>query len=278
MNGGSRFVAFSLTVQLGILFWRKSHVGVEGADKVGIGLEAGALAGFLYIGPLPQQLLRRDDAELDDIFHHTEAGSLFKNMAQVVLAQHEALRQVVQRNFLCAVSAEIFQYRLNTVVILIGCSVFFSCGAGAAADQKQNLIQGHPFQNIGTEGGRKDDAELFKQTGKLCRVLVRQTDAGPGLAERFEEIGARGGELLQERGKQVKNIAAEDGTVGTVFVAVQRVGIQDKERVFAEGIHLPIHKKIAAVTEDKHELNPLVIVETVHAPFVILLILNDIIV
>ena len=69
----------------------------EGADKVGIGLEACPLTRLLHGDRFAQQLTGKNNPPLDHIFHNTEARHIFEYMTQVILADGEVFRQIIQR-------------------------------------------------------------------------------------------------------------------------------------------------------------------------------------
>ena len=75
----------------------------------------------------------------------------------------------------------------------------------------------------------------------------------------------------------MEDVPPEYGAVRAVFIPVERVGVQDKKRVFPQRIHFSVHEKVAAVGKDQHELDTLVVMQPVHAPLVVLLVLNAVI-
>ena len=99
-------------------------------------------------------------------------------MAEVVLAQHEVFGEFVEREMFGAVFAEIVENWLYAVIVLVGSAVFFLCGADAAADQQQNLIERDALQNVRAKGRRHADAQLLEQAREALAVFLREADAG----------------------------------------------------------------------------------------------------
>ena len=108
-------------------------------------------------------------------------------------------------------------------------------------------------------------------------VFIRKKDAGAGGLKRFREVRLGSGEPVQERGENMEDIPPEHGTVRAVFIPVKGVCIQNKEGVFPERIHFPVHEKITPVGKNQHQFNAFVVMQAVHAPLVILLVLNAVI-
>ncbi len=127
-------VAVALAVELCVFLRRDADIAVEGPNEVGVGLETGFFACLLDIRALAQKLLGGDDAELNHILHDRKAGSLFKNVAEIVFAQHEVIGELVERQVLGAVLPKIIEYRLHAVIVLVRGAVLLLGGTDAAAD------------------------------------------------------------------------------------------------------------------------------------------------
>ena len=185
-----------------------------------ISLEAGFLARLLDIRTLAQKLLGGDDAELNHILHDREAGALFKDVAEIVLAQHEVIGKLVERQVLGAVLPEIVENRLYAVIVLIRGAVLLFGGADAAADQKQNLVERDALQDVRAERRRHADAQLLEQAREALAVFLREADAGAAVFQCLGKIRLRRRELAEQRGQDVQHIALEDRAVRAVLVAV----------------------------------------------------------
>ena len=93
-------------------------------------------------------------------------------MAEIVLAQHEVIGELVERQVIGAVLPEIVEYRLHAVIVLVRGAVLLLGGADAAADQEQNFVERDSLQDVRAEGGRHADAQLFEQARQTFAVLL----------------------------------------------------------------------------------------------------------
>ena len=75
----------------------------------------------------------------------------------------------------------------------------------------------------------------------------------------------------------MQHVALEDRAVRPVLVAVQGICVQDEEGVLLQRVHFSVHEEVAAVGQHQHEFNAVVIVQAVHAPLIVLFILNNIV-